>query len=44
MGNLLDLSLAGVGERYTGDVDLREVADQGHFTTANPMWGQVKFD
>jgi len=43
-GGLLDLRLAGIGERYTSSVDLVEVAREGHFTDAGRPWEAVGFD
>ena len=41
---LSDLSLAGVGERYTGREDLIDVARSGHFTGRDRAWEQVTLD
>jgi S-adenosylmethionine synthetase len=41
---LLDLSLAGAGERYTGVADLVEIARWGHFTDPRFPWERVGFD
>ena len=43
-GGLMDLRLAGIGERYTSSVDLVEVAREGHFTDAGRPWEAVGFD
>jgi S-adenosylmethionine synthetase len=41
---LLDLSLAGVGDRYTGVTDLVDVARAGHFLDPARPWEQLRFD
>jgi hypothetical protein len=41
---LVDRSLAGVGERYTGRVELVEVARHGHFTDPARPWERLGFD
>ena len=41
---LLDRSLAGVGDRYTGRAPLTEVAGYGHFTRPEWPWEKVHFD
>jgi S-adenosylmethionine synthetase len=41
---LLDLSLAGVGDRYTGAVDLVSIARRGHFTNPTAPWERLRFD
>jgi S-adenosylmethionine synthetase len=41
---LLDLSLQGIGDRYTGRVDLVDVARHGHFTDADRPWEQLHLD
>ena len=41
---LLDLSLAGAGDRYTGVTDLVEVARTGHFLDPARPWEQLGFD
>lgn len=41
---LFDLSLAGVGERYSGQTDLVELARYGHFTDERLPWEQLAFD
>lgn len=41
---LFDLSLAGVGERYTASTDLVRVARFGHFTDPSLAWEQLTFD
>jgi S-adenosylmethionine synthetase len=40
---LLDRSLAGVGDRYTGAVPLLDVARHGHFLPDRP-WERLQFD
>ncbi len=42
--NMLDLSLAGSGDRYTGFGNLIEVARHGHFTDPALSWETLKFD
>jgi S-adenosylmethionine synthetase len=41
---LMDLSLAGVGDRYTNQADLVEVARHGHFTSAERPWERISLD
>jgi S-adenosylmethionine synthetase len=41
---LLDLSLAGAGDRYTGLTDLVDVARRGHFLDPALPWEQLNFD
>jgi S-adenosylmethionine synthetase len=41
---LLDLSLAGVGDRYTGQASLVDVARYGHFTSPGLPWERLHFD
>jgi S-adenosylmethionine synthetase len=41
---LVDLTLAGCGERWTGRVDLVDVARWGHFCLAERPWEKVHFD
>jgi S-adenosylmethionine synthetase len=41
---LLDRSLAGVGERFSGQSDLVEVARNGHFTEPQRPWEALHFD
>jgi S-adenosylmethionine synthetase len=41
---LLDLSLAGVGDRYAGRVALADVARYGHFTSPELPWERLHFD
>lgn len=41
---LLDLSLAGAGERWTGKTDLLEVARHGHFTQGDRPWESIRID
>jgi S-adenosylmethionine synthetase len=41
---LLDLSLAGTGDRWTNQTDLVEVARQGHFTSPQRPWERISLD
>lgn len=41
---LVDLSLSGVGDRYTGIENLVEIARQGHFTRHDVAWERLGFD
>jgi S-adenosylmethionine synthetase len=41
---LIDLSLAGFGERYTNQVDLIEVSRRGHFTRGEYPWEWIHLD
>jgi S-adenosylmethionine synthetase len=41
---LVDLTVAGCGERCTGRADLVDVARWGHFTTADRPWERLHFD
>jgi len=42
--SMFDLSLAGVGDRYTGSVSLAEVARHGHFIDHELPWERLSFD
>jgi S-adenosylmethionine synthetase len=42
--SLIDLSLAGVGDRYTNRANLVEVATQGHFTSPERIWERLSLD
>jgi S-adenosylmethionine synthetase len=41
---LVDLSLAGVGDRYSGRANLAEVAAWGHFTSPERPWERISLD
>jgi len=41
---LLDRSLGGIGDRYTGAVPLVEIARYGHFTDEQRPWERLSFD
>jgi hypothetical protein len=41
---LLDPTLAGAGDRYTGVTDLVDVARAGHFLDPARPWEQLGFD
>jgi S-adenosylmethionine synthetase len=41
---LLDLSLAGTGDRWTADSNLVDVARYGHFTNPDLPWEQLAFN
>jgi S-adenosylmethionine synthetase len=41
---LMDLSLAGAGDRWTGRADLVDVARRGHFTLPERPWEVLHFD
>jgi hypothetical protein len=41
---LFDLSLAGIGDRFTGCADLIDAARHGHFTNPALPWECIRFD
>ena len=41
---LIDLSLQGAGDRYTGATDLVEIARNGHFTSYARPWEGISFN
>lgn len=41
---LLDRTLAGVGQRYTGQVMLLDIARYGHFSSGDRPWEKLHFD
>ncbi len=41
---LLDRTLAGVGQRYVGQVMLEDVARYGHFSSGDRPWEKLHFD
>ncbi|NLY02435.1 MAG: methionine adenosyltransferase domain-containing protein [Rhodopirellula sp.] len=43
-GQLLDLSLEGLGERYALTTSLADIARWGHFTDADRPWEKISFD
>jgi S-adenosylmethionine synthetase len=43
-GPLLDRTLAGIGQRYTGQVMLGDIARYGHFSSHDRPWEKLHFD
>ncbi len=41
---LLDRTLAGIGQRYTGQVLLQDIARYGHFSSPDRPWEKLHFD
>jgi hypothetical protein len=42
--SLFNLSLAGIGDSYSGSLSLVEVARRGHFTLCELPWENIRFD
>jgi len=41
---LFDLSLAGIGDRYTGSANLVDISRHSHFTNPELPWERLRFD